>query len=126
MQGANGATTVAVTDSTTYQQMKSGDVSDIAVGDSARIIGTGSVAKGITAFTVAVSPATSNGCARGRGFFGGTRPNGGRTELGGTDGTGRRFGNGQRPAGTPTGNGGGRERAVASGTSSASPAITSP
>jgi hypothetical protein len=107
VQGANGSTAVAVTDTTTYQQTKSADASAIAVGDCARIIGTGSLTKGITAFTVSVSPATANGCGRGRGgAFGGARPNGGNGatgsgNFGGGNGTRPRSGNGQRPAGAP-------------------------
>jgi hypothetical protein len=110
VQGANGSTSVAVTDTTAYQQTKPADTSVIAVGDCARIIGTGSLTKGITAFSVALTPATANGCGRGRGAFGGgTRPNAGNGgtraigngNFGGANGTRPRFGSGQRPAGAP-------------------------
>ena len=70
VQGANGVTTVAVADTTTYQQTKGADASAIAVGDCVRITGTGSLTKGITAFSIALEVRKGgrlhSGKARGR------------------------------------------------------------
>ena len=128
VQGANGVTTVAVADTTTYQQTKGADASAIAVGDCVRITGTGSLTKGITAFSIALSPAKADGCTQGRPGGASFRGGAGRNlPSGGSGGTppqgngqlpaGAPNGNGQRPAGAPTGNGsGGANGTVASGT----------
>jgi hypothetical protein len=125
VQGANGATTVAVTGTTTYQQTKPADASTVAVGDCVRVTGTGSLKKGITAFSMALSAATSDGCTQGRpggadfgGGAGRNLPSGGSGAPGGTPPQGNR----QLPTGAPNGNGNG---GAASDTTMASGTITS-
>ena len=74
-------------------------MSAITTGTCVRVIGTGGATKGIAARTVAVSPATSNGCD-GQGGLGGRGGLGGQGGQGGPGGAG--------PQGRPGGFRGGR------------------
>jgi hypothetical protein len=102
IQGFNGDSKVIVTGSTKYQQTQTADPSAVKVGACIRVTGTGSASKGITATSVALTPAQSN-CTRtaGAGAFGGRFRNG----NGGANGNANRNGgangntNGQAPLG---------------------------
>ena len=114
----NSESTVTLQTTTQYTKRESATTSAITVGVCARVMGTGSTSKGITAQTVAISPSTTNGCT-GPGNFGGA---GGAGAGGGGRPGGFRFGNGQRPrnfGGAPNGAGNNRTRpanfALASG-----------
>jgi hypothetical protein len=82
-QTQNSESTVTLSPTTQIAKSESATASAITTGTCVRVIGTGSAPKGITARTVAISQATSNGCG------------GGGQGAGGAGG--RRFGNGQRP-----------------------------
>ena len=63
----NSESTVDLQDSTTYTKTVSTDASDITVGACVRATGSGSTSKGITARSISLSTATSDGCGGPRG-----------------------------------------------------------
>ena len=99
IKGFNGDTKVIVTSSTKYQQTQSADASAVKVGACIRVTGTGSASKGITATTVALSPAASKcNSTAGAGRFGGQfRNRNGAPNANGSNGS--NGGNGQAPPG---------------------------
>ena len=101
-QTQNSESTVTLSPSTQISKREDATASAITTGACVRVIGTGSASKGITARTVAVSPATSSGCgpgtgqggAGGPGAFGGFRRGNGQRPNGSSGTNGRRFPNG--------------------------------
>jgi hypothetical protein len=83
----NSEATVTLSPTTQITKRQSAAATAITTGACVRVLGTGSATKGITARTVALSPASSTGCGPGNGN--------GRGDPGGPGGF--RFGNGQRP-----------------------------
>ncbi len=103
-QTQNSESTVTLSPTTQISKRESATASAITTGTCVRVIGTGSATKGITARTVAVSPATSNGCdGLGDGRARRTGRPGGQGGPGGAGAQGRpggfRAGGGQRPNG---------------------------
>lgn len=126
VQGSNGQAdaTVTVSDTTKYQKNQETPASAIVVGSCVRVTGKGNAKKGITAATIALSQATSDGCSQfpggggpGAGGAGGF-PNG-APGAGGAGGF-PNGGNGQAPNGNGNGNrppsGGNRPRFNVGGT----------
>lgn len=76
VQGSNGQAdaTVTVSDTTKYQKNQETPASAIVVGSCVRVTGKGNAKKGITAATIALSQATSDGCSQ---FPGGGGPGAG-------------------------------------------------
>lgn len=110
IQGFNGDSKVIVTSSTKYEQMQTADATAVKVGQCIRVTGTGSASTGITATSVALSPAPSScstGNAPGAGFGGRfrNRTGNGNGNGGTTGGTGG--GTGGTTGGTTGGPGGG-------------------
>ena len=95
IKGFNGDTKVIVTSSTKYQQTQTADASAVKVGACIRVTGTGSATKGITATTVALSPAASK--CNTAGFGGQFRNRNGAPNA--NRGNGSNGGNGQAPLG---------------------------
>jgi hypothetical protein len=105
-QAQSSESTVVLSPTTQISKRETAAVSVITVGACVRVVGTGSATKGLTAQTVAVSAASTNGCTGGPGgpggpggFRSGNRPRPRDFGNGGGGGNGGfRNGSGTRPA----------------------------